>query len=423
VDQQVFRGVKLSQMARDDVQSGVFEGSHPVPGAGPTENVDEKESKNVHRFVGNMLAVRLGRAGVQTIASSAKLPFYLSPWGDNNPVTLPNVRKRDIALAGVMHVSMGALAPSSALLVHSGHAVTWTAEQAVHEGIHKIHGGGKPHEVTTRVGLVSLAIRIQHKLIGQNAELVFFGARETVDKTSCSKGWFCPYLYASGRTPQVPRSKDFTMAQFIGPGLVADASIAPIILNTLHDNDTAIVSFCPWQADAPNLPPFRRVALFVLGISPYRTANMWSQARIPNEARLSFHLLTHIPAIVLPVTANTPVLAWSPRTLRQILEDAESSLGENLHADSGDGTAHLGPRADKPNRYDSSRHCNELRDSLDTVVDESIMDVEWRGRWREEVGGCIKAVIDRTRGSAEAVRGGMASICDLERAGIVVFRY
>lgn len=45
-----------------------------------------------------MLLVRSARAGVTTMVSSVKLPATLSPWGDNTPVTFPNVRKRDVML-------------------------------------------------------------------------------------------------------------------------------------------------------------------------------------------------------------------------------------------------------------------------------------------------------------------------------------
>lgn len=59
------------------------------------DDVTEHWSK---RFVGNTLAGRVVRASVKSVAATVQLPKYLSPWGDNNPVTLPNVRRRDAAL-------------------------------------------------------------------------------------------------------------------------------------------------------------------------------------------------------------------------------------------------------------------------------------------------------------------------------------
>lgn len=80
---------------------------------------DEKESHFAKRFMGNMLVARLGRAGVQSVSSTVKLPLYLSPWGDNNPFMLPNLRKRDLALAGVMHFGADALIGSSLTAVET----------------------------------------------------------------------------------------------------------------------------------------------------------------------------------------------------------------------------------------------------------------------------------------------------------------
>lgn len=39
-----------------------------------------------------------------------------------------------------------------------------------------------------------------------------------------SKGWFCPLLFASGRTLSIPRADDFTMAEFHGHGLSGKCS-------------------------------------------------------------------------------------------------------------------------------------------------------------------------------------------------------
>lgn len=40
---------------------------------------DEKTSGRASRFVGNMLITRIGRASWQSLESTARLPFYLSP--------------------------------------------------------------------------------------------------------------------------------------------------------------------------------------------------------------------------------------------------------------------------------------------------------------------------------------------------------
>ena len=75
------------------------------PGAGstPTSPNAEQKSNWGKRFAGKMLIGRGVRASTATITSSVKLPVNFSPWGDNNPVTLPNVRTRDVFFAGASH--------------------------------------------------------------------------------------------------------------------------------------------------------------------------------------------------------------------------------------------------------------------------------------------------------------------------------
>lgn len=161
---------------------------------------DDRKSNFGHRFVGNMLFVRAARSSFQSLASTAQLPFYLSPWGDNNPITLPNVRIRDIALLGLATVGMDALAPGLVELVGPiiNHAVIMTTEQAAHEGIEGAQGARKKKatSVIQRGGVNSMQIKIKHKLMGADALIKLLGEKEAVDRVSCAKGWFCPYLYA-----------------------------------------------------------------------------------------------------------------------------------------------------------------------------------------------------------------------------------
>jgi hypothetical protein len=64
----------------------------------PQNQKDEKQTGKVQRFLGDTLVGRFARASVQTASATFKMPAALSPWGDNNPVTLPNVRYRDAVL-------------------------------------------------------------------------------------------------------------------------------------------------------------------------------------------------------------------------------------------------------------------------------------------------------------------------------------
>ena len=70
----------------------------PAPGGFKVDPKDEKKTGSVKRFFGDTLVGRFARASVQTVTATAKMPSALSPWGDNNPVTLPNVRYRDAVL-------------------------------------------------------------------------------------------------------------------------------------------------------------------------------------------------------------------------------------------------------------------------------------------------------------------------------------
>ncbi|KUI55825.1 hypothetical protein VP1G_03201 [Cytospora mali] len=367
---------------------------------------DEKTSSFASRFVGNMLISRIGRASWQSLESTARLPFYFSPWGDNTPFTLPNLRKRDLALAGLAHLGLDALADSTVTVVESAveHAVSATVEQTVDEGMGKVTGRySKPHKVVRKVGLDSLTLRIKHKLIGEAAELVFRGERDTADWVACAKAWFCPYLYASGREPEITRAKDFTMAQLLRPRLAADAVIAPTLLASLGESHTPIVS--PFDSKDQNYglaattyPKFRRMAIVLTGISPYRfitSLSAWSHSRIPNEARITFHLFTHIPAIIFPVRDKSPILAWSPWTVAQMLE--------------------------KKTKYDMETHVKELLDFIESTIDEEVIqDVQ---NWQEPVACSLRTMLSPVLDFPDEIRETAKECCELERTGLVFFRY
>jgi hypothetical protein len=181
------------------------------------DDVTEHWSK---RFVGNTLAGRVVRASVKSVSATVQLPMYLSPWGDNNPVTLPNVRRRDAALAVVGHFGAEALAPSA--LEMTGEVLKFGATQAVEktvdDGIHHFTPG-KAVAVQHRAGVRTTQVKIKHKLMGSDANLRYVGGKPAVNQKDYGKGWFCPLLFASGRTPSIPRANDFAVAEFHGPGL------------------------------------------------------------------------------------------------------------------------------------------------------------------------------------------------------------
>lgn len=193
----------------------------PLPPIASTAMDGETKSSWGKRFVGDMLITRGIRAGVTSVASSVKLPAMLSPWGDNNPVTLPNVRRRDVVLLAGSHfgadaIVSGSLTFAGGLLVN---AMQCVSEQVVDQTIlDRIRFDEAKILRTTSVK--SLQITIKHQLMGVDADLHFSGERSApLSLLSCAKGWFCPYLYASGRTPSVPRSQNFAVALCFGPFL------------------------------------------------------------------------------------------------------------------------------------------------------------------------------------------------------------
>lgn len=229
----------------------------PIPspsGATPTPAEDEQKSSKTKRFFADTLVGRVARSGVSTVSSAVKLPACLSPWGDNNPVTLPNVRYRDAVLFGTFAVIGGPLVDGASNvvtdtlgadsfiseIVSSGagfitgncivkYGVFQIVEQAIDKGILE-HVLPEVERTMRTTSITTLQVAIKHKLMGVDADIRFLGTYPTTNLTGCDKGWFCPYLFASGRTPVVPRSQDFAIAQFFGPYLKGKSSFE------LHDS-------------------------------------------------------------------------------------------------------------------------------------------------------------------------------------------
>jgi hypothetical protein len=223
---------------------GLFGPKHSSGGHGTqTGPKDEKQTGGVQRFFGDTLFGRVARSSVQTATSALKMPSSLSPWGDNNPVTLPNVRYRDAVLFttfafvgaplvdGISDGITGAFGADSFIseIVSSGagtivgstiikYSVFQIVEQAIDKGIIE-HMLPEEEKMLQTTNVKSLQVGIKHKLMGVDADLRFTGIYPSQDAQKCDKGWFCPYLFASARTPQIPRANDYSVCQFFGPFL------------------------------------------------------------------------------------------------------------------------------------------------------------------------------------------------------------
>ncbi|KAF2185068.1 hypothetical protein K469DRAFT_577814 [Zopfia rhizophila CBS 207.26] len=398
-------------------------GSKPSGGhGGHTGPQDEKKTGSVQRFFGDTLFGRVARASVQTATSTLKMPASLSPWGDNNPVTLPNVRYRDAvlfttfafvgtplvegmdsAVTGVFGadsfvseiVSSGAGAILGCTVIKYG--VFQIVEQAIDKGIIE-HMLPEEEKMLQTINVKSLQVGIKHKLMGVDADLRFTGIYPAKNTQDCEKGWFCPYLFASARTPQVPRANDFSICQFFGPFLGGDYAMAHKLLSeSVHT-----LSMCEPNPQV-DIGTNRMVILFT-GISPFR-ANMWSTSRRPGCGTIIFHLLDGCPALIIPVTNRAPICAWSPWTLSQ-MRAAQYALNP------------MGPGTGV---YNAEWQHEQICEWLDTIISVQHVSPAIRERYVQVLGRSVSLVINGAL-ALEKCQPLLGKL-DPERAGIVMFRY
>lgn len=299
--------------------SGLFGSKHSGHGSGPQ---DAQKSDSVKRFFGDTLFGRVARSSVQTATSMAKMPTALSPWGDNNPVTLPNVRYRDAVLFTTFAFVGGPLVEGAAdgitstfgadsfisEIVNSGagaiaastilkYSVFQIVEQAIDKGIIE-HMLPEEEKMLQTTNVKSLQVGIKHKLMGVDADLRFVGIYPTRNTQACEKGWFCPYLFASARTPLIPRANEFSIAQSFGPFLggkfVPSRSTFSymcvcgtqkltstgdyLLAHKLLSESAHTLSMC--EANPEIDIGANRLLILFTAISPFR-ANMWSTSRRP----------------------------------------------------------------------------------------------------------------------------------------------
>lgn len=386
----------------------------PLPPAAAAGADGETKSSWGKRFVGNMLITRGIRAGVTSVASSVKLPAMLSPWGDNNPITLPNVRRRDVIPLAGSHfgadaIISGSLTFAGGLLVD---AMRCVSEQVVDQtSLDRIRFDEAQILRTTSVK--SLQITIKHQLMGVDADLRFFGERSApLTMLSSAKGWFCPYLYASGRTPSVPRSQNFAVAQCFGPLLNADSALAHKVLA----EGVATMSLCdPDPAHTP-VNGHHRLIVFFAGISPWRT-QAWSQARIPGQAKLMLHLINGCPALVIPVIAGEAAQGQSNQGVQWV--QGAQSQGAPICAWSTWTLAQMTSNMD----YAPERHYEELFRFLESMVSVPHVEAGAGRGWRDALARGLQMMIKGAVATREIVDPKVLGMIDPERAGIVMFRY
>ncbi|KAI9765813.1 MAG: hypothetical protein M1840_007095 [Geoglossum simile] len=391
-------------------QLGQYTPAH-TPVLSPTELKDEKVSGKAKRFFSDTLIGRIARAGVTSATNTMKIPAALSPWGDNNPVTLPNVRYRDailfttFALTGVPLVdgadqAVGDIFGADSFIsevVGSGadfivgntivkYGVFQIVEQAIDKGVLE-HILPEEEKIIRTSNVKTLQVTVKHKIMGVDADIRLAGVYPTPNTASCDKGWFCPYLFASARTPVIPRAHDFAIAQFFGPFLGGDYALAHKFLQ----ESPAVLTMC--EADPSRDIGCNRVIILFIGITPYR-AKMWSTSRRPGAALLMFHLLDGCPALVIPVNSMAPICAWSPWTL----------LNMRSHG------------------YNPEIQHEQICEFLDTLIDLGQVYEHVRPKYEQVMARSVSMVINGAI-NTKFVNPKILSRIDPERAGIVMFRY
>lgn len=245
-----------------------------------------------------------------------------------------------------------------------------------------------------RSSLHKCVIRV-YELI--NTEIDWF-ARDTslfsnvMDYLATEKGWFSPYLFASGRRPIIPRSMKPDIVFCHGPFLPGkrrcshafDTQYLPRIVGdyrlgeTLLAESAMVLSFTtappstpedapapssfhaslsiPSRADFPSLsnlfsrsrtpspepqltplpapPTPRRMVILVVGLKPHR-AGLWTTSARPSESVMYYHLLNGCPAVVVPVKVGAPLVAWDTLTLEELWKVALPKEDSEATTDTG----------------------------------------------------------------------------------------
>ncbi|RPD65671.1 hypothetical protein L226DRAFT_501335 [Lentinus tigrinus ALCF2SS1-7] len=358
----------------------------------------------VRKLVGSMTG-RIVRASWETLKASGTNVICLSPWGDSSPLLLPCIRFRDLAVhtiiaatGGVAAVAAPVMGPVSDVVV-STFGDTILVEMGMHVGFDLtakaandlVFDGAIKQIVPIHssrletTGVKTMTITLKYKHIPEDASLGFYRSgvhkdnslfASVMDYLAVEKGWFSPYLYASGRRPVIPRSvkPDFVFCH--GPFLSGDYKLG----ETLLAESALVISFAkappppaedassppaasasrslsslkipsmpnltsafsrsrtpspePALAPLPQPPQPRRIVVVVVGLKPHRT--FWTTSQRPSESVIQYQLLNGCPAIVVPAKLGAPLLAWDTLTLEQLWKVALPA-GDGAGAASKDG--------------------------------------------------------------------------------------
>ena len=259
-----------------------------------SDNASQKEKNSlwVKRAFGNMFEVRICSAIGSSTTAAFKLHSTLSPWGDNNPFVLPSFRPTDLLsllpfgfeiLDIVIDGSLEGLKHLSKCVCRDYHpekkAIIQDSIKAEADNLSELIVRKEQVALPPPKGIKTIKVKVKHKWIGVNADISLVSERPRPDKSerrlsSRRKGWFCPYLYCTGRKAHIRRAQDFSIAELKGPGRSkVDGEVArrlllesPSLLLLCNPDTSAVEGFT------------KRMIILFTGISS-RVMWLWSQSR------------------------------------------------------------------------------------------------------------------------------------------------
>ena len=398
-------------------------GSTSVLRDGGTDNEEEQAAPWIVRTLVGSLPGRIVMSSYESFRATGTTVVCLSPWGDGNPVSLPNVRFRDLAVSSIIAVTGGMAAVATPILapvggaavavfggsifvqmgLQAGFSVTTSMANnlVISSPLNKMIPIYSTRLQTTAVKVMLVTITYRHTMT--DAGLGFFRSSQHHDRSlwfasvqdylAVGKGWFSPYLFATGRRPIIPRNikpdiifchgpftpGDYKLGEALlqesalkielcdpppplpasegeeaeGPSFIdnigtAAANIGTGATNLVSSTSQNIQNFLapPSTPRAPSPAPTskpepaavstpttpRRMVLVLVGIKPHR-AGMWVSSQRPSESVMNYVLFNGCPAIVFPVKSGAPLVAWDGLTLKQLWD---VTLPEKVTRDAGE---------------------------------------------------------------------------------------
>ncbi|KAJ7637051.1 hypothetical protein FB45DRAFT_789284 [Roridomyces roridus] len=347
---------------------------------GQTFDEKEKTAPWVVRKLAGSMTGRVVLSSYESLRAAGNLVACLSPLGDSSILLLPCIRFRDIAVHTVVVATGGAGIIAAPVLsqisaeVFSVLGDTILVELGLHAGFklgtmavndllieHPLKAIIPIHsERLESTAVKVLQITLKYRGTMTDASLGFYRSSihkdpslfaSVKDYLAIEKGWFSPYLFASGRRPIIPRSMKPDIVFCHGPFLEGDYNLGQTLLSesamviALCATPAAAepVKDCHFSLDLPKMPSLtnimrsrspspsepkhalaaipppptpRRMVILCVGIKPHRA--LWTTSARPSESVINYVLLNGCPAVVIPVKVGAPLVAWDALTLEDL---------------------------------------------------------------------------------------------------------